>query len=97
VYYTPRFKDENGEYPYKYFAIYSVFMVFFSIIESTSFVTQMAFYAKVSDEAIGGTYMTMLATISNLGKRINIFNIKNVNYLFSIHFLHNQEVCIPER
>ena len=29
---------------------------------------QMAFYAKVSDPAIGGTYMTLLNTMSNLGE-----------------------------
>ena len=27
----------------------------------------MAFFAKVSDPAIGGTYMTLLNTLSNLG------------------------------
>ena len=31
------------------------------------FVGQMAFYNRVSDPKIGGTYMTMLNTISNLG------------------------------
>ena len=31
------------------------------------FVTQMAFHARISDPAIGGTYMTLLNTISNLG------------------------------
>jgi len=28
----------------------------------------MAFHAKVSDPIIGGTYMTLLNTVSNLGK-----------------------------
>ncbi|CAG9860451.1 unnamed protein product [Phyllotreta striolata] len=31
------------------------------------FVAQMAFYAKVSDSSVGGTYMTLLNTVSNLG------------------------------
>ena len=31
------------------------------------FVAIMAFFAKVSDPVIGGTYMTLLNTISNLG------------------------------
>ena len=31
------------------------------------FVAQMAFFNRVSDPKIGGTYMTMLNTISNLG------------------------------
>ena len=31
------------------------------------FVAQMSFNAKVSDPRIGGTYMTMLNTVTNLG------------------------------
>ena len=31
------------------------------------FVTQMTFFARVSDPAMGGTYMTLLNTLSNLG------------------------------
>ena len=31
------------------------------------FVTQIAFHARISDPAIGGTYMTLLNTICNLG------------------------------
>ena len=31
------------------------------------FVAIMAFFAKISDPAVGGTYMTMLNTLTNLG------------------------------
>ena len=31
------------------------------------FVAVMAFFAQVSDPAVGGTYMTLLNTLSNLG------------------------------
>merc|ERR1712037_179707 len=31
------------------------------------FVSVMAFFAKVSDPAVGGTYMTLLNTVTNLG------------------------------
>jgi len=31
------------------------------------FVASMAFFAKVSDPAVGGTYMTLLNTLCNLG------------------------------
>ena len=31
------------------------------------FISQMAFFAKVSDPLVGGTYMTLLNTVSNLG------------------------------
>ncbi|KAI9733393.1 MAG: hypothetical protein M1834_003477 [Cirrosporium novae-zelandiae] len=40
----------------------------FSISTSTiMFVASSAFHARVADPVIGGTYMTMLATVSNLG------------------------------
>ena len=38
-----------------------------SVTSQTMFVAQMAFYNRVSDPKIGGTYMTMLNTLSNLG------------------------------
>lgn len=31
------------------------------------FVTVMAFFAKISDPVVGGTYMTLLNTVTNLG------------------------------
>lgn len=31
------------------------------------FVACMAFYAKISDPLVGGTYMTLLNTVTNLG------------------------------
>lgn len=31
------------------------------------FVAIMAFFARISDPAVGGTYMTLLNTLSNLG------------------------------
>ena len=38
-----------------------------AVASSAMFVAQMAFYNRVSDPKIGGTYMTMLNTLSNLG------------------------------
>ena len=38
-----------------------------SVTSQTMFVAQMAFFSRVSDPRIGGTYMTMLNTIANLG------------------------------
>lgn len=46
-------------------------MVLFSMIHQVfiqaHFVAAMAFHAKVSDPVIGGTYMTLLNTVVNLG------------------------------
>ena len=38
-----------------------------STVRSATPVAQMAFYNSISDPRIGGTYMTMLNTLSNLG------------------------------
>ncbi|CAK9812336.1 Acetyl-coenzyme A transporter 1 [Anthophora plagiata] len=37
------------------------------VFTSSMFVASMAFFAKISDPAVGGTYMTLLNTLSNLG------------------------------
>ena len=38
-----------------------------TLCSSVMFVALMAFFNKVSDPAIGGTYMTMLNTLANMG------------------------------
>lgn len=35
----------------------------------------MAFFARVADPAIGGTYMTFLNTISNVGNKVSYHSI----------------------
>lgn len=44
-----------------------VTMVLHEMAGTMIFVAQMAFFNKISDPAIGGSYMTMLNTIANLG------------------------------
>jgi len=39
------------------------------VVMNVMFVSQMAFFAKVSEPRIGGTYMTLLNTIANLGAK----------------------------
>ncbi|KFH06521.1 putative Acetyl-coenzyme A transporter [Toxoplasma gondii MAS] len=39
----------------------------YSVCSDLMFVSQMAFFAQVSDPRIGGTYMTFLNTVTNLG------------------------------
>jgi PAT family acetyl-CoA transporter-like MFS transporter 1 len=39
------------------------------VLQTVMFVAQMSFFAKVSDPAIGGTYMTLLNTVANLGSK----------------------------
>lgn len=37
------------------------------MVDVVMFVTQMGFNARISDPLLGGTYMTMLNTMSNVG------------------------------
>ena len=46
---------------------YFKYKFFFQVALYTMFVSGMAFHAKISDPVIGGTYMTLLNTVSNLG------------------------------
>eukprot|EP00802_Teleaulax_amphioxeia_P014880 Tamp_14959.p1 GENE.Tamp_14959~~Tamp_14959.p1 ORF type:complete len:224 (+),score=24.80 Tamp_14959:86-757(+) len=39
------------------------------VVQNVMFVAQMAFFAKVADPALGGTYMTLLNTFANLGAK----------------------------
>lgn len=57
---------------YTYFpAYYYVFLIiiycFHQVIVYSMFVSIMSFHAKISDPSIGGTYMTLLNTLTNLG------------------------------
>ena len=78
VYYTPSFQKYDKTFPWYFYAmavfIYGIHQVFVY----SMFVSQMAFFAQVSDPKIGGTYMTLLNTLSNLGK------IERIKSFFSI-------------
>lgn len=51
----------------RYFICYSSLVFLLQVSLYTMFVSGMAFHAKISDPVIGGTYMTLLNTVSNLG------------------------------
>lgn len=46
-----------------------VLMVVYEIAGNLAFISIMAFFSRVSDPAIGGSYMTLLNTIANLGSK----------------------------
>ncbi|TKA23689.1 hypothetical protein B0A50_06525 [Salinomyces thailandicus] len=50
-----------------YLCLVIVEHVFSTFMSTVMFVAISAFHAKIADPAIGGTYMTLLATVSNLG------------------------------
>lgn len=55
------------------------------------FVAVMAFFAKVSDPLVGGTYMTLLNTVSNLGT-----NWPNTLALWAIDYLTYKKCSVME-
>lgn len=67
VYMTPLFKDSDNNYPISFFLIYAVINGIYSLIFSTLSLTKAFFFTQISDKKIGGTYMTLLNTISNIG------------------------------
>lgn len=43
------------------------------------YVANMSFFAKVSDPAIGGTYMTLLNTVTNFGNSYSVLHFELVD------------------
>nr|XP_026492371.1 acetyl-coenzyme A transporter 1 [Vanessa tameamea]XP_026492372.1 acetyl-coenzyme A transporter 1 [Vanessa tameamea] len=63
---TPSLLGDSGP-SYSYLFVLMLLYVFHQTCLYCMFVAVMAFFAKVSDPAVGGTYMTLLNTVSNLG------------------------------
>ncbi|XP_037346932.2 acetyl-coenzyme A transporter 1 [Pungitius pungitius] len=66
VWWTPSVKHEGG-FPLYYYAIVLLSYALHQVALYSMYVACMAFHAKVSDPLIGGTYMTLLNTVTNLG------------------------------
>merc|ERR1712176_1174136 len=64
AYYTP---SSMEPIPYAYYGAVMVVGAAGAVVSELIFVAQMAFFARVSDPALGGTYMTLLNTLGNLG------------------------------
>jgi len=64
---TPTFKLEDGSFPLHYYGLLILVYGVYQVALYSMFVSCMAFYARVSDPVVGGTYMTLLNTITNLG------------------------------
>lgn len=65
---TPMIIGANdGEVPVYYYVILVVHYAIYQIFLYAMFVAVMAFFAKISDPAVGGTYMTLLNTVCNMG------------------------------
>lgn len=67
ILWTPTVKLADGTFPIYY---YVVILIAYALHQGTVYcvyVAMMAFFAKISDPTIGGTYMTLMNTVSNLG------------------------------
>ena len=71
---TPMIVSGTGPYQWLVVSSFYTVVVIGSMISSglmqVAFVSKMTFFAKVSDPGIGGTYMTVLNTISNIGGNV---------------------------
>jgi len=64
VCFTPK---ESSPFPVGFYFLMLGFTLALAVANQCMFVSQMAFFARVSDPAMGGTYMTLLNTLANLG------------------------------
>ena len=64
VYWTHSF---GGEFPFYYYLVVVLVYCCHQCFANGVFVNLMAYYAQVSDPKLGGTYMTLLNTFTNLG------------------------------
>jgi len=67
VYVTPMLMLEEGGFPTYYYVIIIGVFAIHRVTLYAMFVAIMAFFARISDPAVGGTYMTFLNTLTNLG------------------------------
>ncbi|CAJ0587108.1 unnamed protein product, partial [Mesorhabditis spiculigera] len=67
IWWTPSFKLADGTFQIGVYVIWIIAYIFHQFATYSMFVSMMAFNAQVSDPRIGGTYMTLLNTIGNLG------------------------------
>lgn len=90
VYWTPSFREENGEYSYLYYTIWIGAYYLHQVSSYCIFLSMMAFNAQISDPKIGGTYMTLLNTLNNLGGNWPVTLFLSVTDFF------NRKECIAK-
>ncbi|KAG8179743.1 hypothetical protein JTE90_025076 [Oedothorax gibbosus] len=67
VWWTYQMKLEDGSFPVYYYVVIVFCYALHQIALYSMFVAAMSFFAQISDPSIGGTYMTLLNTVCNLG------------------------------
>ncbi|KAF7623159.1 hypothetical protein AFLA_010468 [Aspergillus flavus NRRL3357] len=79
----------GSEVPFWYMLTVIGEHVLSTFMNTVMFVAVSAFHARISDPAIGGTYMTLLATVSNLGGTFPRYFILKLVDMFT------EATCIP--
>lgn len=67
VWWTPHFRLADGNFEYTVYLVWIAGYIFHQVATYSMFVAVMGFCAQISDPRIGGTYMTMLNTVNNMG------------------------------
>lgn len=67
IWWTRRLATSSGDFPLYYYIVIIMLYAVHQVVLYVMFVSLMSFHAKISDPTIGGTYMTFLNTITNLG------------------------------
>merc|ERR1712038_123437 len=67
VYLTGQLSSSGGSLPMWFYSLLVLVFVISQIASNCTYTSIMAFNAKISDPEIGGTYMTMLNTVTNFG------------------------------
>lgn len=77
-----------------------IFTIIFQTCLYCMFVAVMAFFAKVSDPAVGGTYMTLLNTVTNLGTNwpntLALWAIDHLTYKNCTSEVLNDNTCATQ-
>jgi len=79
----------DGALPLWYMLVVIAEHIYSTFMNTIMFVAASAFHARIADPAIGGTYMTLLATVSNLGGTFPKFFILKFVDLFT------KATCLP--
>ena len=67
VYVTPLMQLEDESFPSYYYLLLTAVYALHRVTLYGMFLGGVAFNARISDPVVGGTYMTLLNTFSNLG------------------------------
>eukprot|EP00240_Pyramimonas_obovata_P001766 CAMPEP_0118931294 /NCGR_PEP_ID=MMETSP1169-20130426/7681_1 /TAXON_ID=36882 /ORGANISM="Pyramimonas obovata, Strain CCMP722" /LENGTH=519 /DNA_ID=CAMNT_0006873775 /DNA_START=81 /DNA_END=1637 /DNA_ORIENTATION=- len=92
----------HSSIPWGFYTAVTIWLSIYSAAGTLHFVSVMSFFSRISDPRIGGTYMTFLNTISNLGSKwsssaiLFVFDAISNTHLECVHLEdgHSLGVCL---